>query len=42
MVRVSLDGSIQLPLIGTLHVQGLTIAEAQKLIADTLIAAGMY
>jgi polysaccharide export outer membrane protein len=41
-VRVSLDGSIQLPLIGTLHVQGLTLAEAQKLIADTLIAAGMY
>lgn len=41
-VRVSLDGSIQLPLIGNVHVQGLTIPEAEKQIADKLIAAGMY
>lgn len=41
-VRVSLDGSVQLPLIGNVHVQGLTIPEAEKRIEDTLIAAGMY
>lgn len=42
IVRVSLDGSIQLPLIGKLQVQGLTIPQAEQLIADKLIAAGMY
>lgn len=42
VVRVSLDGSIQLPLIGSIPVQGLTIPEAEKLISDKLIAAGMY
>lgn len=41
-VRVSLDGSIDLPLLGIVHVKGLTIPQAQKLIADKLIAAGMY
>jgi polysaccharide export outer membrane protein len=41
-VRVSLDGSVQLPLIGTVRVQGLTLPEAEKLIADKLITAGMY
>ncbi len=41
-VRVSLDGSIQLPLIGNLHVQGLTIHEAEYLIAERLTSAGMY
>ncbi|WP_158792713.1 polysaccharide biosynthesis/export family protein [Granulicella sp. L60] len=41
-VRVSLDGSVQLPLIGTLHVAGLTLAQAQELIAAKLVAAGMY
>lgn len=42
IVRVSLDGSIQLPLIGKVQVEGLTIPQAEKLIADRLIAAGMY
>jgi polysaccharide export outer membrane protein len=42
VVRVSLDGSIQLPLIGKLQVEGLTIPQAERLIADKLIAAGMY
>jgi polysaccharide export outer membrane protein len=40
--RVSLDGSIQLPLIGLVHVQGLTLHEAQDLIAQRLASAGMY
>jgi polysaccharide export outer membrane protein len=40
--RVSLDGSIQLPLIGLIHVEGLTLHQAQDLIRDRLISAGMY
>ncbi|HEU4635241.1 MAG TPA: polysaccharide biosynthesis/export family protein [Edaphobacter sp.] len=42
VVRVGLDGTMQLPLIGTVHVQGLTVPEAEKVIADRLITAGMY
>jgi len=41
-VRVSLDGSIQLPLIGLVHVEGLSLHEAQDLIAQRLTNAGMY
>jgi polysaccharide export outer membrane protein len=41
-VRVSLDGSIDLPLIGIVHVSGLTLHDAQDLIARRLIDAGMY
>lgn len=41
-VRVGLDGSIQLPLIGIVHVEGLTLAEAEQLIAKRLEEAGMY
>jgi protein involved in polysaccharide export with SLBB domain len=41
-VRVSLDGSIELPLIGNIHVDGMTLHEAQDLIAKKLIDAGMY
>lgn len=41
-VRVSLDGMVQLPLIGIVTIQGLTLHEAEKRIADQLIAAGMY
>jgi len=40
--RVSLDGSIQLPLIGVVHVEGLSLHEAQDLIAQRLTDAGMY
>lgn len=40
--RISLDGTIQLPLIGNLHVDGLTIHQAQDLIAKRLTSAGMY
>lgn len=41
-VRVSLDGSIQLPLIGLLQVEGLTLHAAQDLIAQRLTEGGMY
>ncbi len=40
-VRVSVDGSVQLPLIGAVNLQGLTVQEAEKLIARKLIADGM-
>jgi polysaccharide export outer membrane protein len=40
--RVSLDGTIQLPLIGRLYVQGLTVHQAERVIADRLKNAGMY
>jgi polysaccharide biosynthesis/export protein len=42
MVRVSLDGGIQVPLVGNLHVAGLTLQQAQELIAEKLVSAGMY
>jgi polysaccharide export outer membrane protein len=42
LVRVGLDGSIQLPLIGSLRVEGLTVHQAQDLIAAKLVSAGMY
>ena len=41
-VRVGLDGTIQLPLIGSVQVEGLTLHQAQNLIAQKLISAGMY
>jgi polysaccharide biosynthesis/export protein len=41
-VRVGLDGAIQLPLIGSVRVEGLTVHQAQDLIAQKLISAGMY
>jgi polysaccharide biosynthesis/export protein len=40
--RVSLDGTIRLPLIGAVKVVGLTLHQAQALIAEKLTAAGMY
>ncbi len=42
VVVVSLDGSVQLPLIGNVAVEGLTIHEAEKRIAGLLVNAGMY
>ncbi len=41
-VRISLDGSVQLPLIGSLHLEGLTLHQAENLIAERLSSAGMY
>lgn len=40
--RVSQDGSLQLPLIGNVQVEGLTLHQAQALIAQKLVSAGMY
>jgi polysaccharide biosynthesis/export protein len=40
--RVSLDGTIQLPLIGGVQVDGLTLHQAEDLIAQKLMKAGMY
>jgi polysaccharide biosynthesis/export protein len=41
-VRVSQDGSVQLPLIGVIHLGGLTLQEAQTAVADRLSSAGMF
>lgn len=41
-VRISLDGTVQLPLIGSLHVEGLTLHQTENLIAERLKSAGMY
>lgn len=40
--RVSIDGTIDLPLIGLLAVEGLSIHQAEHLIAEKLIEGGMY
>ena len=42
VARVSVDGSVQLPLVGTVPVDGLTLHQAERLIAERLVAAGMY
>jgi polysaccharide export outer membrane protein len=42
VVRISLDGTVQLPLLGILHVEGLTLHQAENLIAERLQRAGMY
>jgi polysaccharide biosynthesis/export protein len=41
-VRVGVDGNIQLPLIGQIRVEDLTLHQAQDLIAQRLVEAGMY
>lgn len=41
-VPVSLDGTVRLPLIGLVQVSGLTIHQAESLIASKLVADGMY
>ncbi len=40
--RVSVDGTVQLPLVGLVPVGGLPLHEAERLIATRLIDAGMY
>jgi polysaccharide export outer membrane protein len=42
IARVGLDGTVQLPLIGSVQVEGLTVHQAQALIAQKLVSAGMY
>jgi polysaccharide biosynthesis/export protein len=41
-VRVDLQGAVQLPLIGNVVLEGLTLQQAQDLIAERLKSAGMY
>ena len=41
-VRIGTDGKVQLPLIGVVALQGLTITSAENLIAERLLTAGMY
>jgi polysaccharide export outer membrane protein len=41
-VRVALDGTIQLPLVGGVSVDGLSLHQAEDLIARRLSDAGMY
>lgn len=42
IVRVSNDGNVQLPLIGTVALGGLSLSQAELLIAKRLEAAGIY
>lgn len=42
IVRVGQDKAIQLPLIGEVTVAGLTVKQAEDLIAARLVSAGMY
>jgi polysaccharide biosynthesis/export protein len=41
-VRVGLDGNVELPFIGSVHLQGLSVREAQTLIADRLRMGQFY
>lgn len=40
--RVGLDGSVQIPLAGVVHVGGLPLQRAEELIASQLVKAGMF
>jgi polysaccharide export outer membrane protein len=41
-VRINNDGTVLLPLIGIVHLEGLSVTKAEELIAEKLVAAGMY
>ncbi len=41
-LRLSLDGSVQLPLIGVVRLAGLSLHQAEDLVARRLVEAGMY
>jgi polysaccharide export outer membrane protein len=41
-VRIDLQGAVQLPLIGNVLLEGLTLEQAQNLIVEKLKSAGMY
>ncbi len=41
-VRVSLDGSVQLPLAGVIPVVGLTLHQVSDEVSERLVSAGMY
>ncbi len=42
IVKVTADGTIQIPLVGVVPVEGLTVEEVENLIAQRLVAAGMF
>ncbi len=41
-VRINNDGTVLLPLIGIVHLEGLSVTKAEQLIAEMLSTAGMY
>ncbi len=41
-VRINNDGTVLLPLIGIVHLEGLSVTKAEQLIAEKLSADGMY
>jgi len=41
-VRINNDGTVLLPLIGIVHLEGLSVTQAENLIAEKLESAGMY
>lgn len=41
-VRINNDSTVLLPLIGIVHLGGLSVTKAEQLIAEKLTAAGMY
>ena len=41
-VRVKMDGTVQLPLVGSIPVQGLSVQRAQNLIAERLRTGGFF
>jgi polysaccharide export outer membrane protein len=42
IVRINNDGTVLLPLIGIIHLEGLSVTQAEQLIAEKLDADGMY
>jgi polysaccharide export outer membrane protein len=42
VARIDIDGNIQLPLVGPVHVGGLSVGQAESLIEQKLIGAGMF
>jgi len=42
IVRINNDGTVLLPLIGIVHLEGLSVTQAERLIAEKLDADGMY
>jgi len=42
LVRINNDGTVLLPLIGIVHLEGLSVTQAERLIAEKLESDGMY
>jgi polysaccharide export outer membrane protein len=42
VARIAPDGTILLPLIGVVHLAGLSVTQAEQLIEEKLVTAGMY